>query len=264
MLGSAPDTPSRAIDVRLVAPLRLRPVLLLVGVVLFGLGSGSGHAPFSATTPLLAQDPTGGSDYQIIIDESTLGVVTFRAGVAGRLAHDHLVHASHFTAELVFDPESPGNSSLAGEVETERLRADEGERRERMEPLLREMEILPDGFQSISENQRADVRESMLAEGQLHAEAHPRIGFESVEIRYVDDDGDFPWRITVSLTVREVTRESEIRARWHEEADGRLRIQGAGTLRFTDFGIEPYRAFLGAVQNQDEFALVLDLVARAR
>jgi hypothetical protein len=40
-----------------------------------------------------------------------------------------------------------------------------------------------------------------------------------------------------------------------------LHAEALGELRFTEFGIEPYTAALGAVKNADQFHLWVDLVA---
>jgi hypothetical protein len=73
----------------------------------------------------------------------------------------------------------------------------------------------------------------------------------------------FPWSVTVALTVRGVRSEAPVRARMDVEGD-QVRVEAYGAFRFTDFGIEPYRAFLGAVRNRDTFHLYLRLVAERR
>jgi hypothetical protein len=49
--------------------------------------------------------------------------------------------------------------------------------------------------------------------------------------------------------------------RYTSEGDA-LTIEGVGSARFTDFGIKPFSAFMGAVKNLDEFHLYLNLRAR--
>lgn len=47
----------------------------------------------------------------------------------------------------------------------------------------------------------------------------------------------------------------------HEWVDGVLTVEATGAFLFTDFGIEPYSAFLGLVKVADPFHLYLRLVA---
>lgn len=242
---------SRAAAAFLAVPLL---AALVVGGPAFGLPAPTERAEPSGLIP---QGDV--QSHRILVEESTLAIVTFRAGLAGRLAHDHLVHAGDFQASLAFDPDDPTASAFSGSLEVEDLVVDEQARMERVQPVLMEFDLLPREFQAVGDGERADIREEMLDEGQLDAANHPEIHFRSVQVHAFEEDQDFPWRIQAALSVRDRERATEMRARWWED-EGRIRIQAAGELRFTDFGIEPYRAFLGAVQNQDRFVLFMDLV----
>lgn len=235
--------------------------LVGIGIALLGTLSTVGSISLSAL-PSVTMDPTAvdPGSHEILIDESTLAIVTFRAGLAGRLAHDHLVHAGDFDASLTFDPDQPEAAAFSGTLQVRDLVVDELDRMARVQPILQEFDLLPREFGDVGDSGRADVREEMLGEGQLDADSHPEIAFRSVEVTPAADDDGFPWRIQAALTVQNRERATEMRARWFEE-DGRIRIQAGGEFRFTDFEIEPYRAFLGSVQNQDRFVLFLDLVA---
>jgi polyisoprenoid-binding protein YceI len=226
-------------------------------VTLSTAGSISPLVPSPADPDTIALDP---GSYELLVDETTLAIVTFRAGLAGRLAHDHLVHAGDFDASLTFDPDEPADAAFSGTLQVRDLVVDEPDRMARVQPILQEFDLLPREFGDVGDSGRADVREEMLDEGQLHAESYPEIAFRSVEVTPAEDDEEFPWRVQAALTVQERERATEMRARWFEE-EGRIRIQAGGEFHFTDFEIEPYRAFLGSVQNQDRFVLFLDLVA---
>lgn len=203
-------------------------------------------------------------EWIVDIGESTLAVITFRGGVAGRLAHDHLIHAGDLEAEFHFDPQEPEGARFAGSLKVEDLVVDDLDRMARAQPVLQEFDLLPREFGDVGDEGRADVRTEMLAEGQLHAEAWPEIRFRSLEVEAAADDPDFPWRVHAALTVRGEERATWMRARWEADDGGKVRIQAAGEFHFTDFGIEPYRAFLGSVRNQDRFVVFLDLTAHPR
>lgn len=237
------------------------PSVLMMLIVGLTAASGSALAASSWSGP---PDPPESPDWIVDIGESTLAVVTFRAGFAGRLAHDHLIHAGDFQATLRFDPQAPEEASFAGSLAVQDLVVDDLDRMTLAQPILKEFDLLPREFGDVGDEGRTDVREEMLAEGQLHAEAWPEIRFRSIEVEAASDDPDFPWRVQAALTVRGVERTTQMRARWESADDGEIRIQAAGEFHFTDFGIEPYRAFLGSVRNQDRFVFFLDLRARAQ
>lgn len=215
-------------------------------------------APWVAI-PLGADAPE--PEWEVLVEESTLAIVTFRGGVAGRLAHDHLVHAGDFRASLRFDPQSPERSAFSGDLEVRDLVVDELDRMARVQPVLQEFDLLPREFGDVGDQERIDVREHMLAEDQLHSEAWPEISFRSLTVESAEDDQEFPWRIEAALTVRGEERATTLRARWKLDDAGALTVQAAGEFHFTDFGIEPYSAFLGTVRNQDRFVLFMELRA---
>lgn len=210
-------------------------------------------------TPLDAGTPE--PEWEVLVAESTLAIVTFRGGVAGRLAHDHLVHAGDFRASLRFDPESPERSTFMGDLEVRDLVVDELDRMARVQPVLQQFDLLPREFGDVGDQGRIDVREHMLAEDQLHSEAWPEISFRSLAVEQAEDDEAFPWRIDAALTVRGEERATTLRARWELDDEGALTVQAAGEFHFTDFGIEPYSAFFGTVRNQDRFVLFMELRA---
>jgi len=65
--------------------------------------------------------------------------------------------------------------------------------------------------------------------------------------------------LAVEISLRGVTRRESFTARLDEE-DGAWRFEALGALLFSDYGIEPYSAFLGAVKNQDRFHVLVSLV----
>jgi polyisoprenoid-binding protein YceI len=165
--------------------------------------------------------------------------------VASGLAHDHVVVATGWSGTASFG--EGGACTVAVEVPVESLVVDD--------PAFRARVGLEDGP---SERQRAQIRDSMLGQDQLAADANPRIAFRADRC---DPSGD-----TVSvhgeLTLRGVTRPVVVPMRVSVDG-GRMHATGGFTIRATDFGFEPYSAFLGAVKNRDEMRIEADLVGTA-
>jgi polyisoprenoid-binding protein YceI len=119
--------------------------------------------------------------------------------------------------------------------------------------------------QDLSPEDRHTVDRQVRSPAVLHVERYPEIRFRAerlqVEIQAAEGDGG---RITGvlhgMLTVRDRTRPAALRvqARWTPQG-----LQATGRTEFlqSDFGIEPYRRFLGAVAVADRLRVDLDIHA---
>jgi polyisoprenoid-binding protein YceI len=249
---------------------------LLVVAVLAPVAVGAAGIGAATPTPEIAAWPTptldlrAGASWTIVEDESLFAVITRRGGPAARLAHDHLVHPHRYDARLELDPDSPRTAHLTLVFQVDDLVVDHPESQARVQGRLQELGILDGPFKPASASDREDIREEMLGPGQLDAANHPEI---RVVTRSVDPDPDeaAAFLVRFDMTVKGITRETTARVRMlqpdasispggHADDVERLVLEGQAELRFTDFDIEPFRAFLGAVRNQDRFFLYLHLV----
>lgn len=183
---------------------------------------------------------------------AVFGVVVRKAGIAQGLAHDHLITAA-VADSIAFTRETDGGYRFEGRFSAETLAVDDPDLRRRTEPRLIELGLLDDPFGALSERQRSKVRDNMLDENQLDAARFPTIeatllSLESSEAR-------------LSLTIRGVTHERKFKTNIAER-DGAIEVEAWGPLLFSDFGIKPYSAALGAVRNRDEFFLYVRFTAR--
>lgn len=213
----------------------------------------------------LTASASGGTELVLSPEASLLAVVTHRGGPAARLAHDHLVVAGDYRAGASFSPQDPSAARVAVEVPVGALVADDRALEERWFPRFRELGVLADPFKEASESDRAKIREAMLSAKQLDAERHPAISGRLTAVReQAARVGSVPFThvATVELTVHGRTVSRDLAARFEEGEAGSVLLEAIGVLRFTDFGIEPYSAALGAVRNQDEFHLYVRLGGR--
>jgi hypothetical protein len=239
-----------------MAEIRSRWIAILaVGIATLGGSDGDVHLPAQGEAVL----PEARTSYRIVDEETLFAVVTLRAGLAGRLAHDHLVRPVRYDAELSFDPAAPERSRFSLEFAAEDLVADDREWKDRVQDRLQELGILDGRLHSVSEDQARDIREAMLGRGQLDAARHPRIRLRSLGIER-DGEDPFPFLIGVEMTLREEVALAAVRGRIDERPDGTLQVEAHGAFRFTDFGIKPYSAFLGSVRVRDRFYLYTRMV----
>lgn len=204
--------------------------------------------------------------WQLDAERSVVAVLTHKAGVGAKLAHDHLVLAPLAGVALDFDPELPAATRCTLVTRADALEIDAPAARLRWGRRLAELGALAgEGLKSVPEGDRKKVREAMLSPGQLDAALFPEIRAELVGLeRRGGAEGArvaLGWTARVRLTVRGRTIEKELAARWQVEA-GELTAEALGEARFSELGIEPYSTLLGAIRNDDLFHLFVALAAR--
>ncbi|MGE0790576.1 MAG: YceI family protein [Sandaracinaceae bacterium] len=187
------------------------------------------------------------ASYRVAPDQSVLYVQVFKddGTVGSGFAHDHVVRATAWSGRARFDPQRP-SCDVEIRVPVAQLAVDEPAMRRRV------------GYDGdLDDDQRADVRESMLGEGQLDADAHPTIDIRVDRCSRMDEQR---FRAPVTVTVRGHRATSNVVLRIAFDHDGRMRMRARFSLRHRDLGMEPYSAALGAVRNADPIRFVADLV----
>lgn len=196
-------------------------------------------------TLLLAQS-VGAAQYVIDSARSELVVQLFKAGVGAALAHDHVVRATKYRGQIQLDPAAPTAAQITVEVDAASLVADEPETRQKYN--------LPLG---LSEEGRREIQQTLESEGQLDVRRYPTIRFRSTRIT-LEREGQYA--VTGDLELRGVTQTVSL-ALQAELQENTLRGKGSSRFLQSSFGYQPYSAFFGAVQNQDEVVLRIDIVA---
>ena len=219
-------------------------------------------------TPLLAVfavlldgAPLSAEEIDIRQHDSIIAVVTHKAGFAAAKAHNHLIAATGYQATLVFDEEAPLATRFELSFAAEDLTVDPWKLQQAWYPRLEKLGVLDQAYTEVAEKDRRKIRKSMLGSEQLDAAEHPRISARLAgvaESASTHGGVSFPYVATLVLEVHGQSVEQPAAARY-ESAAGELTIEAVATFRFTDFRIEPYSAFFGAVKNQDEFHVYVNL-----
>ena len=185
---------------------------------------------------------------EFIIDpvRSELAVQLFKTGIGAQFAHDHVVRATKYSGQIRLDPSAPTSAEIAVDVDATALVADEPETRQKYK--------LPLGLSA--ENQR-EIQQTLESESQLHVRRYPKIRFRSSRIT-LERVGQY--QVTGNLELRGITQAVSFLVHAELQQD---ELRGKGSARFlqSSFGYQPYSAFLGAVKNQDEVVLHVDIVA---
>jgi hypothetical protein len=222
--------------------------------------------PFALASALvLATGPLAAASWRVDPERTSFAVLTHRAGVGARLAHDHLVVARAPVATLDFDPARPQATRFSARANVIALDVDPSEERAALSARLIELGALSSPLPAVDPDDRGKVRKSMLGRDQMAPEEFPEVTAELVGLERRGGGASarvaLGWDARVRLTVRGRAVEKAIPARWELE-DGALAAEALGEFRFTEFGIEPYSTMLGAIRNDDLFHLYVKLVAR--
>jgi polyisoprenoid-binding protein YceI len=180
-------------------------------------------------------DPGAGAIYvQVYKDPDTL---------AAGLSHDHVIVAKGWTGTVVWTPDDLSACSIDIRVPVNSLQNDAPEWRTRV------------GYDTtLSESQRAEVRDHMIGSSQLDAARYPEISFRSTGCA---KDGD---RYTVTGALSVHGKSQTVTIRMKISGDG-ARFSASGTLKFkqSSFGFQPFSAMAGALKNRDEVKLVIEV-----
>lgn len=203
------------------------------------------------------------ADMAVVPEDSLFAVITHKGGFAAGKAHNHLIAAEEFRASLTFDAGAPEQTTFTLTVPVDRLTVDRPDLRERWYPRLKALGLLEEPFGALKDKTRSKIRDAMLGPKQLDVGNHPTI---TVRLEQVTAEATtlgntvFPHAVTIAFTLHGQVVTVPAAVRYTLEGDA-LTIEGVGTARFTNFGIKPFSAFMGAVKNLDEFHLYLNLRA---
>lgn len=180
---------------------------------------------------------------------SEITVFLFKEGLFSGFAHDHVLVSNALSGEILL-PEEQGSGPQTGKASlslpVESFIVDKPEHRER--------EKLAGGP---NDEDRGEIRAQMLGPEQLDAANHPRISavLEKAE-------GAWPlitaW-IRISIRGTEKLLQVPLRV---ELTGGALTVAGEFEALHSDFGIEPFSSYLGAVAVQDKFRVRVRIEAR--
>lgn len=203
--------------------------------------------------------------YKINSAESLFAIVTHKGGVAKGLAHDHFIFAKNVTANLNIDETNMAASTFTVSLKPEDLVVDSPSDESRYYPeVVKPFDIKNEPFAEVSESDRKKITESMLADDQLDAAKFPEIAATLVNIRPAPAKiGSISTThvIRVQFSIHGQKVEKDVAAQVLSE-NGSLRVLATTKLKFTEFNIKPVSLFFGAIKNQDEFDVIVKLVAQ--
>ena len=160
----------------------------------------------------------------------TLKVHTYREGVAQKIGHDLIIEVEQWDATVDVGPD--------GAIQSVQLNAD---------PSSLQVREGRNGVKALTDKDREDIRTS-IDEKILRGKP---IAFASTAVEPRDGGVTVRGELTMADTTRPAAFDIEV------SGDGRV----AGTLPVTqsEWGIKPYKAFMGALRVRDTVEIVLDV-----
>lgn len=233
--------------------MRIETVVVAIGLLAVTLAgcpaSRRAAEPVSTTsTPPAAPEgaPVSSRAYRILADDSLLQVVVRKGGALAVAGHNHVIASRHLHGMLdLREPLTSSRFELV--VPVSLLTVDE--------PALRAPR--GDEFSSqVSDSAREGTRKNMLGPASLDAERYPGITITSVALS--GGPADFSARVALQVKGRTTLVDIPVRV---EQSDGRVRASGQFSVDQTALGLEPFSAFMGALQVKDRLDIEFVVVA---
>ena len=204
----------------------------------------------AAPEPVAAPPPATPTRDELDASKSLLYVQVFRdtSTLAAGASHDHVVLATGWSGSVTWQSGDPSRCEIDVRVPVTGLRPDLSEMRKKV------------GYDvMLTDSQRQQVGEHMLAKGQLDASSFPEMRFQSTACASNADKVTVTGNLSLHGKTRTVTLPMTV------SEDG-TSFTASGSLSFkgSDFGIAPYEALLGALKNQDGMKLGVSVRSKPR
>jgi polyisoprenoid-binding protein YceI len=199
------------------------------------------------------------AEYTIDPARSVFAVLTHKAGIGSAVAHDHLIVAPAPVEKFDYVASAPEKTTIEVRIDVASLQVDPPAQRAAWAPLMKRIGILSADLPPVADGDRAKIREAMLGADQLDAANHPEIRAELAVLARAPALEATCLKLKLGLTIRDKKVERLLEA--CTRGGDTLEIGIVRAFRFSDFGIEPYSALLGAIRNDDEFHVFVQIVA---
>lgn len=200
-----------------------------------------------------------GKQYIIDHTKTYFAIVTGKEGLASGAAHEHVVVAKKYEAKLDVNEQNPAKSTFNLVIPTHKLSIDAPGDQKAVFKILKRLKLRQEPFKAVDAKDLKEVRKSMLSQEQLDVEHFKKISLKTTKITKIKASNNYKVEFEMKIKKKTVTKSIEVTASGNK---GLLKINGYTKIKFSEFGIKRYTAFLGAVKVSDEFLLVLDLTAK--
>lgn len=208
--------------------------------------------------------------YDFDDQESLLYVQVFRdqSRLLSGFSHNHVIRATAWTTQFSYDANDPANCRITASVPVEQLRIDETAMRQLVQEGYngsdgRPVSGTPDYQQNITDNDRSQIRTSMLSVSQLNSLVYPNITLNGVNCSgMIGLSGQTV--LDATMTVKGFEAPVDLVITYDFSTPGEALIRGKVETDHATLGMEPYVDLGGTVGNAQPLTFTLDLLGRAR
>ena len=217
--------------------------VLGVGFCVLGFGNSPGTISNSQNPTPKTQHPKPFSrTYTIDLSQSRVIAHLSQSGLIARRHPRHEVEVKDFNGKI----EVSARDETEIEVEVEA-----------------QSRSLTNIDKTMSEFERGGFH-NVLRVSVLETEKFPTIKFKSISVTNVSSAGDHrKFTLNGDLILHGVTRRVDVQVDLGKMTDQELRATGEGTLKQSDFGIQPYEGGLGTIKIGDEVKVEFIIVAKS-
>lgn len=223
----------------------------------------SAATPAPTATPVPTPAAPQVWDFALKQEDSVFAIVTHKTGLAAKLAHNHLIAARQINATISADPTQINSGKFTFTTKVKELEFDRADLQKRWYPTIQALGWLNEPYATLKDSDRETIREHGLADDQLNAEK-----FSDVQAR-LESLTDAPSKVgaksfakkaSVSVTIRGQTVKRDFPANVTLQGQ-ELTVEAVADFKFTEFGIKPYKALMGALGNEDKFNMLVSFRA---
>jgi hypothetical protein len=215
--------------------------------------------------PLFISAQAYSSSLTLDQSKTALAVLTNKEGLAAGLAHRHIIVAQNVRGTLTAVAQAGSLLPVSGaaqlEFRVEDMIVDQTSAADKIVPVLESNHSWNSKSDKIEPSNSEKVRENMLAEDQLDAKKYPVIkGSGTFSSCTALDAARANCDLELQITIKgvSVTRKAQLLV--VSSGDG-LTASFHLPLKFTDFGIKPYTAMMGAIRVSNEIVIAGQLQA---
>ena len=208
--------------------------------------------------------------YDFNDQESLLYVQVFRdeSRLLSGFSHNHVIRSTAWSTQFTYDANDPANCIISATVPVEELRVDETAMRQIVKekyqgPDGRRISGSPDYDQNITDNDRQQIRTSMLSVSQLNSLVYPEITLSGSDCSgMIGLSGETV--LTATMTVKGYNAPVDLVLNYDFTPEGQALIRGVIETTHENLGFEPYVDLGGTVGNAQPLTFTLDLQGQAR
>lgn len=204
-------------------------------------------------------------EYRVVDSESVFTVLTHKGGLASGLAHNHIAFAQKSAATIDVDATALEKSKFRISIAAADLEIDDAAMQSRVGDSIAKYKIYKDKpFTKISDSDRASIKKNMFDASQLNVAKFPEIKADVSDISL--KPGQFngvavTHQFEVDITLHGKTVRKQFVGTLEQKGGTDVVAEAIAESKFSEFGIEPYSAMLGAVKNQDKIHFYIQLKA---